>query len=64
MAGGADDSVNDTVEAMAAHRPYRPAHGVEAALAEIEQHRGTWYDPAVADACLKVFREGTFSFSG
>ncbi len=57
-------AVADTVEAMASHRPYRPAHGVEAALVELERHRGDWYDPAVVDACLKLFREKRFAFVG
>jgi PAS domain S-box-containing protein len=47
----------DVVEAMSSHRPYRPGLGVEAALAEIERGRGSVYDPVVADACLKLFRE-------
>lgn len=49
--------VADVVEAMASHRPYRAALGIEKALAEIERGRGTAYDPAVADACLRLFRE-------
>jgi PAS domain S-box-containing protein len=55
-------AVADVVEAMASHRPYRPALGIEAALAEIESGRGSAYDPAVVDACLKLFREGRFAF--
>jgi PAS domain S-box-containing protein len=50
-------AVADVVEAMASHRPYRPALGIEAALEEIEQNKGTLYDNTVADACLKLFRE-------
>jgi len=50
-------AVADVVEAMASHRPYRPALGIEVALEEIEKNRGTLYDDAVADACLKLFRE-------
>jgi HD-GYP domain-containing protein (c-di-GMP phosphodiesterase class II) len=45
------------VEAIGSHRPYRPSLGIEAALEEIEKNRGTLYDNAVADACLKLFRE-------
>jgi HD-GYP domain-containing protein (c-di-GMP phosphodiesterase class II) len=56
-------AVADTVEAMSSHRPYRPALGIDKALAEIEQHRGRFYDAAVVDACLKLFREENFSFS-
>jgi HD-GYP domain-containing protein (c-di-GMP phosphodiesterase class II) len=50
-------AVADVVEAMASHRPYRPALGIEAALKEIERNKGIIYDDAVADACLKLFRE-------
>lgn len=49
---------------MPAHRPYRPARGVEEALAEIERHRGVWYDPEIADACLRIIKEGRFRFGG
>ena len=47
----------DVVEAMASHRPFRPAQGIDAALEEITEHRGTLYDPEVVDACVKLFRE-------
>ena len=50
-------AVADVVESMAAHRPYRPALGVDAALAEIRQNRGVLYDPDVADACCRLFEE-------
>jgi PAS domain S-box-containing protein len=50
-------SVADVVESMASHRPYRPSLGIDAALEEIEKNRGTLYDNAVADACLRLFRE-------
>ncbi len=50
-------AVADVVEAMASHRPYRPALGIEAALEEIEKNKGILYDNVVADACLKLFRE-------
>ena len=33
-------AVADVVEAMASHRPYRPALGIEAALEEIEKNKG------------------------
>jgi PAS domain S-box-containing protein len=55
-------TVADVVEAMSSHRPYRAALGIEVALKEIERGRGSAYDPAVADACLKLFREGRFAF--
>jgi hypothetical protein len=31
--------------------------GIEAALAEIEKNKGILYDNAVADVCLRLFRE-------
>ena len=55
-------AVADVVEAMASHRPYRPALGVDAALEEIGDQRGTLYDPSVVDACVRIFREQGFSF--
>jgi HD-GYP domain-containing protein (c-di-GMP phosphodiesterase class II) len=51
-------AVADVVEAMSSHRPYRPAHGIEKALAQIREDRGTLLDPKVVDACLKIFKEG------
>jgi PAS domain S-box-containing protein len=53
-------AVADVVEAMISYRPYRPALGMEIALAEIEQNAGTLYDRKAADACLKLFREKGF----
>ena len=53
-------SVSDVVEAMASHRPYRAGLGIEAALHEIEQNKGIFYDNTVADACLRLFREKGF----
>ncbi len=55
-------AVSDVVEAMASHRPYRPALGIEAALEEIEKNKGILYDPIVVTACLTLFREQKFSF--
>lgn len=55
-------AVADVVEAMASHRPYRPAHGINKALDEISQNRDTLYDASVVDACIKLFRKGRFAF--
>ncbi|MDP2854313.1 MAG: PAS domain S-box protein [Smithellaceae bacterium] len=57
-------AVADVVEAMASHRPYRPGLGIDAALNEIKKNRGIFYDEAVADACLKLFREKEFKLEG
>lgn len=50
-------AVADVVEAIASHRPYRSARGIDAALEEISKNRGILYDPDAVDACLKLFRE-------
>ncbi len=55
-------AVADVVEAMSSHRPYRPARGVEAALAEVSEKRGILYDPRVVDACLRLFKDKNFKF--
>jgi PAS domain S-box-containing protein/putative nucleotidyltransferase with HDIG domain len=57
-------AVADVVEAMASHRPYRPAVGLENALEEISQNRETLYDPQAVDVCLRLFREKGFQFDG
>jgi PAS domain S-box-containing protein len=56
-------TVADVVEAMASHRPYRAGLGIDAALNEIEKNRGIFYDDAVADACLRLFREKGFQLA-
>jgi len=55
-------AVCDVVEAMAAHRPYRAALGVDAALEEIEKNKGRLYSEDVVDACVQLFAKGGFSF--
>ena len=56
-------AISDVVEAMASHRPYRPALGIEAALEEIEKNKGILYDPEAVVVCLKLFREKDFKFT-
>ena len=51
-------AVADVVEAMSSHRPYRPALGVEAALAEIAAGAGRLYDARVVAACEQAFVAG------
>ena len=55
-------AVADVVEAMASHRPYRPALGIDKALEEITENRGVLYDAKVVDACLRLFAEKGFKF--
>jgi len=51
--------VADVIDAMASYRPYRPALGVDAAIAEIIKHKGVTYDSVVVDACLRVYKKDT-----
>ncbi len=53
-------AVADVVEAIATHRPYRPARGIEHALEEIRKNRGILYDAEVVDACLRLFLEKNY----
>lgn len=50
-------AVADVLESMSAHRPYRAALGLEAALAEVEQGKYQLYDGEVVEAALRLFRE-------
>ncbi len=53
--------VADVVESMLAHRPYRPAQGVETAVSEIKKNKKKLYDAKVVNACLKVLKDKNFS---
>lgn len=55
-------AVADVVEAMSSHRPYRPALGINKALAEITQGKGILYDTNVVDNCITLFKEDSFTF--
>ncbi len=50
--------VADVVESLTAHRPYRPAHPIEEALAAINARSGQWYDHRVVMACDRLFESG------
>lgn len=50
--------VVDAYDAMNSDRPYRPALGSAAALAEIERASGSQFDPRVVQAFLDVVRAG------
>ncbi len=50
-------AVADVVEAISSHRPYRPGLGMDVALGEITDFRGSHYAPDVVDACLCLFNE-------
>ena len=55
-------AVADVIEAMASHRPYRPALGINKAIEEVSQKRGLLYDPKIVDVCLKLFEKNLFTF--
>lgn len=56
-------AVADVVEAMSSYRPYRPALGIDPALAEIERGSGIIYDDKVVAACLKLFRKNGYKMA-
>ena len=47
-------AVADTIEAMATHRPYRPALGLQAALDEVRAEAGIGLDADVVNAALEL----------
>ena len=53
-------AVADVIEAMASHRPYRSALGIDKALEEISRNKGKLYDPDVVDTCLELFNTQGF----
>jgi putative two-component system response regulator len=55
-------AVADTVEAVASHRPYRPALGLDTALEEIRDGSGRRYGVDVVAACLEVCGSAGSSF--
>jgi len=55
-------AVADVVEAIASHRPYRPALGLHQALEAISMESGVLYDASVVETCLTLFREKDFNF--
>lgn len=57
-------AVADVIESMASHRPYRPAVGLDAALAEVENNRGRLYAPEVVDAAVRLVRNKGYALPG
>ena len=55
-------SVADVVEAMASHRPYRPALGIEKAIAEIKDGAGKIYDEDVSKALISLYNSNSLNF--
>lgn len=55
-------AVADMVEAIAAHRPYRAALGMQVALAQINKEKGKTLDRDIVEACTACILEDDFSF--
>jgi HD-GYP domain-containing protein (c-di-GMP phosphodiesterase class II) len=55
-------AVADVVESIASFRPYRPQLGLEAALAEIQTHKGMLYDASVVEICTALISRQGFDF--
>ncbi len=56
-------AVADVVEAIASHRPYRPALGIDFAMEEITKNQGTLYDPTAVQVCLRLISEKGFQLN-
>jgi PAS domain S-box-containing protein len=56
-------SVADVVEAISAHRPYRPALGIEKGIEIIQQGKGIHFNPEVVDACVEIIEKDGFKFT-
>jgi PAS domain S-box-containing protein len=50
-------AVADVVEAMASHRPYRPALGLDVAVREVKSHPEK-FDSGVVAACVRLYETG------
>lgn len=51
-------AVADVFEAIVSHRPYRPAHQCEKAIAELVDGAGNLYDSGVVATCLSLIEGG------
>jgi PAS domain S-box-containing protein len=49
-------AVADTIEAMASHRPYRPAKTLEETFSELTRLTGIFFDKEVVDVALDLFK--------
>lgn len=52
--------VADVLESMSSHRPYRPALGKGAAIAELERGKGSKYDKKIVDTLLTMVKENSY----
>jgi GAF domain-containing protein len=57
-------AVADVIEAMATHRPYRPALPLLDALQFVVRNRERLFSGRIVDACVKLFIEQRYDFLG
>ncbi|MDA1369333.1 MAG: HD domain-containing protein [Proteobacteria bacterium] len=57
-------AVADTVEAITSTRPYRPAANLKEAIEEVERRSGTYYEPDVVEAFLRLVSNGELLVNG
>jgi HD-GYP domain-containing protein (c-di-GMP phosphodiesterase class II) len=57
-------AVAHALEDLTSNLVYRNAFPLKQALDEIRAHRGSKYDPAVVDACLRLFNEKGYKTEG
>jgi len=50
-------AVADVMDALSHARPYKEAWTFEETLAEIQDKKGTQFDPSVVEACMEVYSE-------
>ncbi len=50
-------AVADVIDALSHERPYKEAWSLEETLAEIQDKKGTQFDPMVVEACMEVYSE-------
>lgn len=50
-------AVSDVLDAMTSHRPYRESMGLEKAVEELADGRGSRYDPQIVDMLFKLINE-------
>jgi putative nucleotidyltransferase with HDIG domain len=55
-------AVADVIEAMASHRPYRAALGIDKAVQEVSEKKGVCFDRDVVDASIHVIARGGYTF--
>jgi HD-GYP domain-containing protein (c-di-GMP phosphodiesterase class II) len=55
-------AIADVLEAMASHRPYRAAVGIDKAMEELNTKKGILYDEEIAVLCLDLFQKKKYEF--